>query len=107
MPEKTRLRLFAKRALICLAFGLAVSYACDFVYFRIRMSHPQPSNPNPLETFTAPRLYAIGVKGGKIEYEIDQQNPQQTWTCAHSLFPQAGYSPCWYIKPRSRQPIPM
>ena len=105
MPDKTHLRLFAKWALICLACGLIVTYACDFVYFRIRMIHPQSSNP--LETFTAPRLYAIAVKGGKTDYELDEQNPQQTWICAHSLFPQAGYSPCWYIKPKSRQPIPM
>jgi hypothetical protein len=105
MREKTRLQLFAKLALICLAFGVVVIYACDFVYFRVRMIHPQPSNP--LETFIAPRLYAIGVKGGKVDYELDQQNPQQTWTCAHSLFPQAGHSPCWYIKPKSRRPIPM
>jgi hypothetical protein len=105
MSDVTRLRLFAKRALICLALGLVIAFACDFVYFRVRMFHPQPSNP--VETFTAPRLYAIGVKGGKVDYELDQQNPQQTWTCAHSLFPQAGYSPCWYVKPKSRQPIPM
>jgi hypothetical protein len=105
MPENPRLRLFAKRALICLVGGLIVTYACDFVYFRIRMIHPQPSNP--LETFTSPRLYAIAVKGGKVDYELDEQNPEQTWICAHSLFPHAGYSPCWYIKPKSRQPIPM
>jgi hypothetical protein len=105
MPDITRLRLFAKRALISLAFGLIVTYICDFVYFRIRMIHPQPANP--LETFTAPRLYAIAVKGGKVDYELDEQNPQQTWACAHSWFPHAGYSPCWYIKPKSRQPIPM
>jgi hypothetical protein len=105
MPEKTCLRLFAKRALIYLACGLIVAYICDFFYFRIRMFHPQPANP--LETFIAPRLYAIGVKGGKVDYELDEQNPEQAWICAHSLFPQAGYSPCWYIKPKSRQPIPM
>ena len=105
MPEKTRLRLFAKRALISLAIGLVVAYVCDFVYLRIRMIHPGPSNP--LETFTAPRLYAIGVKGGKVDYELDAQNPEQTWTCAHSWFPHSGYSPCWYIKRKSRQPIPM
>jgi hypothetical protein len=105
MQEKNRLRLFAKRVLIYLACGLILAYICDFVYFRIRMFHPQPTNP--LETFTAPRLYAIGVKGGKVDYELDEQNPEQTWTCAHSLFPQAGYSPCWYIKSKSRQPIPM
>ena len=105
MPRKTRLRLFAKRLLIFVACGLVIAYVCDFVYFRIRMIHPQSSNP--VESFTAPRLYAIGVKGGKVNYELDQQNPEQTWICAHSLFPQAGYSPCWYVKPKSRQPIPM
>ena len=105
MLEKTRLRLFAKRALVYLACVVILAYVCDLVYFRLRMFHPQPTNP--LETFTAPRLYAIGVKGGKVDYELDEQNPEQTWTCAHSLFPQAGYSPCWYIKSKSRQPIPM
>jgi hypothetical protein len=105
MPVKNRLRLFAKRALIYLACVVILAYVCDLVYFRLRMFHPQPANP--LETFTAPRLYAIGVKGGKVDYELDEQNPEQSWTCAHSLFPQAGYSPCWYIKPKSRQPIPM
>jgi hypothetical protein len=105
MPEKTRARLFAKRALIYLGCGLILTYICDFVIFRIRMIHPQPSSP--VETFTAPRLYAIGVKGGKVDYELDEQNPEQSWTCAHSLFPHPGYSPCWYIKPKSRQPIPM
>jgi hypothetical protein len=105
MPDKARLRLFAKWTLIFLASCLVVSYACDFIYFRIRTTHPQPSNP--LETFTSPRLYAIAVKGGKVDYELDEQNPQQTWTCAHSLFPHGGYSPCWYIKPKSQQPIPM
>ena len=105
MPDMSRFHLFAKRALVGLVLGLMVTYACDFVYFRVRMIHPQPANP--LETFTSPRLYAIAVKGGKVDYELDEQNPQQTWSCAHALFPHAGYSPCWYIKPKSRQPLPM
>ena len=105
MLEKPRLRVFAKRALLGLVLGLMVTFVCDYVYFRIRMIHPQPSNP--VETFTSPRLYAIAVKGGKVDYELDEQNPEQTWICVHSWFPHAGYSPCWYIKPKSRQPIPM
>jgi hypothetical protein len=105
MPDRARLRLFAKRALVGLVLGLMVTFICDYIYFRIRMIHPQSSNP--VETFTSPRLYAIAVKGGKVDYELDEQNPQQTWICAHSLFPHGGCSPCWYIKPKSRQPIPM
>ena len=105
MPDKPRLRLFAKRAFVGLFLGLLVTFIFDYVYFRIRMIHPQPSHP--VETFTSPRLYAIAVKGGKVDYELDEQNPEQTWICTHSLFPHAGYSPCWCIKPKSRQPIPM
>jgi hypothetical protein len=39
-------------------------------------------------------LYIIHVKGGKIQYE---PGPQETDTCVHSLFPQLGCSPCWYL----------
>lgn len=101
----TRAQRIAKRALRSVALGLIVTYACDYVYFRGRMIHPQPADP--LETFTAPRLYAIAEKGGKVEYELDAQNPEQTLVCLHSLFPHAGYSPCWYMKPKSQQPIAM
>jgi hypothetical protein len=105
MVDRTRLRIFAKRLLVALVLGLIVTFTCDYIYFQFRMLHPQPANP--VETFKSPRLYAIAVKGGKVDYELDEQNPQQTWICSRSLFPQAGHSPCWYIKPKSRQPIPM
>ena len=105
MAVMIRVRLFAKRALIVVGVVLVVAYACDYIYFRIRMIHPKPADP--IETFTAPRLYAIAVKGNKIDYELDEQNPVQTLVCVHSLFPQAGSGPCWYVKSKSRQPIPM
>ncbi len=50
---------------------------------------------------------AIPEKNGKTEYQVDAQNPEQIVTCVHSLFPHYGYSPCWYVKPRINQPIPM
>lgn len=99
------LRLVVKRILIAAACAMLLAYAGDYVYFRWRMMRPKTSDP--LETFTAPRLYAIAVKGGKVDYELDAQNPEQTLVCAHSWFPHGGYSPCWYLKPKSRQPIPM
>jgi hypothetical protein len=94
-----------KRLLLAVMFALVALYACDFLLFHWRMSRAKPGSP--LETFTAPRLYAIAEKNGKVDYELDAQNPEQTITCAHSLFPHAGCSPCWYIKPRSQRPIPM
>jgi hypothetical protein len=98
-------RRIAKRLLVSVALGLFVTYACDYLYFRWRLIRARPGDP--LETFVAPRLYAIAEKNGKIEYELDAQNPEQRLTCSHSLFPHAGYRPCWYIKPKSQQPIPM
>jgi hypothetical protein len=94
-----------KRLLLGAIFALLATYVCDFLYFQWCMHRAKPGSP--LETFTAPRLFAIAEKNGKVEYELDAQNPEQSITCAHSLFPRAGHSPCWYIKPRSQRPIPM
>ena len=105
MFRMNRVRLIAKHALLGVAIVLFLAYICDYAYFRLRMIHPKPANP--LETFTAPRLFAIAEKGGKVAYELDAENPEQTITCLHSIFPHASYSPCWYIKLKSQQPIPM
>ena len=93
------------RILLFLVAVLLLAYIGDSSWFRVRMIHPKPADP--LESFTGPRVLAIPEKGGKTSYEIDQQQPEQTTTCAHSWFPHAGYRPCWYVKPRLNQPIPM
>lgn len=96
---------FIMRALQSLVLALLLAYIGDSLWFRFRMIHPKQTDP--LESFTGPRVLAIPEKGGKTSYEIDQQQPVQTVTCAHSWFPHAGYRPCWYVKPRVNQPIPM
>ena len=62
---------------------------------------------DPLESLKTLHVLAIPEKNGKTQYEVDAQNPEQTITCVHSFFPHSGYSPCWYVKPRINQPIPM
>lgn len=98
-------RVVAKRILIAVLSAFAFTYCGDYLWFRVRLIHPKPADP--LESFTGPRVLAIPEKGGKTSYEIDQQNPLQTTTCVHSLFPHAGFSPCWYVQPRLNQPIQM
>ena len=98
-------RILAKRIFIGAATVLAVLYLGDYLSVRVRMFHPKPADP--FESITTLRVLAIPEKNGKTSYEIDQQNPQQNITCVHSLFPHSGYSPCWYVKPRINQPIPM
>jgi hypothetical protein len=98
-------QIVAKRTLIALFLLLGMIYSGDYLFLRIRMRHPEPADP--FETSTSLRVLAVPEKNGKMEYETDPQNPQQTVTCVHSLFPHAGYSPCWYVKPKMNQPIPM
>ncbi|SRR6266446_7987137 len=88
------------------ALGLLMLLStCDYLWFRVRLIHPKPADP--FETLKALRVLAIPEKNGKTSYEVDAQNPEQTVTCVHSLFPHYGYSPCRYVKPRLNQPIPM
>jgi hypothetical protein len=97
--------IFARRVLIAIITIAAAIYVGDYLFLRARMLHPKPADP--FESLKTLRVLAIPEKNGKTEYEVDAQNPEQTITCVHALFPHSGYSPCWYVKPRINQPIPM
>jgi hypothetical protein len=101
----TSASIFAKRVPIGVVIALGLLYAGDYAYVRFRMLHPKPADP--FESIKTLRVLAIPEKNGKTEYEVDALNPEQTVICVHSLFPHSGYSPCWYVKPRINQPIPM
>jgi hypothetical protein len=98
-------RILFKRILVSGLVAFAVLYLADYQSVRARSMHPKPADP--FESMKTLRVLAIPEKNGKTEYEVDAQNPEQTVTCVHSLFPHNGYSPCWYVKPRINQPIPM
>jgi len=100
-----RIRKLLARILIAVLLLVALIYAGDFLSVRLRMRHPQPNNP--FETVTALRILAIGEKGNKTEFTVDPVQPQQTAECVHSLFPHNGDPPCWYLKRKFAQPIPM
>jgi hypothetical protein len=91
--------------LIAAFAALALVFCGDYLSLRVRMLHPRAADP--FESLETLRVLAIPEKNGKTEYEVDARNPEQTVTCVHSLFPHSGYSPCWYVKPRIYQPIPM
>jgi len=44
--------------------------------------------------------YAVKQKSGKLEYYFEQPQAQQ---CSHTLFPQMGYTPCWYLQRRANR----
>jgi hypothetical protein len=97
--------ILAKRTLIGIIVAIGLIYGGDYLYVRVHMQHPKPADP--FESIKSLRILAIPEKNGKVEYQVDAQNPEQTVTCVHSLFPHYGYLPCWYVKPRINQPIPM
>lgn len=90
--------LLALAAVFCL-------FVLDYAYVRIRMIRHKPADP--LETMTRTRVLAILQKNGKYDYQVDAVTPVESVTCVHSLFPHFGDQPCWYLKPRLNQPIPI
>jgi hypothetical protein len=98
-------RTLVKGILIALVVVVAIVYVGDFVSVRLRMRHANPSDP--FETITSLRILAIDEKGYKTEYSVDPVQPQQTGVCVHALFPHNGDMPCWYLKRKFAQPIPM
>ncbi len=98
-------RILFKRIMLGVAAAFVALYISDSLSVRIRAIHPKPADP--FESLKSLRVLAIPEKNGKTEYEVDALNPEQTVTCVHSLFPHFRYSPCWYVKPRINQPIPM
>ncbi len=94
-----------KRAAIIIVIAAVALYAGDSVSLWIRARHSTASDP--FETLTAPRILAIGEKGGRTEFQLDSANPEQTVTCVHALFPHDGFAPCWQAKRTLHRPIPM
>lgn len=99
------MKTILRRTLVALLALLALTYAGDSLSVLVRAR--QATSTNPYETITAYRILAIGEKGNKTEYDVDQVHPTQTGECVHSLFPHKGDPPCWYLKHKFAQPIPM
>jgi hypothetical protein len=84
---------------------LAMLYASDYVVVRLRAAYPRLGSA--YDSVQMVRLYAIPLKNGRMEYELDARQPEVTLTCVRALFPQLGFKPCWYLRRNSQKPIPM
>lgn len=67
-------------------------YICDYLSARAR----------PMGTVDVRRYYAVALKNNKIEYMFDSAAAQE---CVHSLLPQIGRDPCWYLERHKMQMI--
>jgi hypothetical protein len=91
-----------KRGLVVILTVFAIVYVGDFVWFRIRLHNAKPGDP--LQVLKIEGLYAIPQKNGRVEYT--PADPVDV-TCVRSIFPHAGYDPCWYVARQNGKPIPM
>ncbi len=83
----TRTRLAAALIGVLIA-GLTLLYGADAVLFRYRLGQG-----TGLEQVTV--YAATYLKSGKVEIFSDEPEIE---SCARSLFPHAGYDPCWYAR---------
>jgi predicted Zn-dependent protease len=98
-------RTVLKHVTASLLFALALVYLLDWAVVSVRALHPTATSP--YETMTVPRILAIPENNGKTEYQIDQLHPEESVTCVHALFPHSGHGPCWYVRRKISQPVPM
>jgi hypothetical protein len=88
----------SKQIAIAVLAAFAILYAVDYAIFQHKLS----SNGGAAALGSVTSYYGTALKDGKMEIFTDQP---QTETCAHSLFPHAGYRPCWYASRNNVKPI--
>ncbi len=77
---------------------LILFYAGDYLVLRYRISN----HGDALGSVLVKRTLAVRLKSNKIEYTaLDPVNR----VCANSIFPQLGYSPCWYLRRHPRETV--
>ena len=88
------MKRWLKRIAIGLVLASIGAYAADWVVFTLR--------GQPTSTVTVTRYQTVPLKGNKIEYDYLGTGDV---SCAVALFPQAGQSPCWYLRRNPNQTI--
>ena len=89
-----------RRGIMLAAVSLLVAGSLLYIGDYARLRHKIASNQEPFGTVKIQHDYAVKQKSGKVEYYFDQQQFQQ---CSHSLFPQMGYTPCWYMQRKANK----
>jgi hypothetical protein len=94
-----RIRSFLKRLVVVTILSAAgvtlIAYGVDYGVFRSRMAANEGFGQ-----VTINRYDAVEQKSGKTVFLFE---PPQAQTCVNSLFPRAGYLPCWYLRRHSEQ----
>lgn len=86
------------KTVIALLGAAGSFYIGDYAVLRYRIVR----NRAPYGSVTVNVYYAVPQKNGKMEYDFQSSQPE---VCVNSVFPHAGYGPCWYLRRHSDQQI--
>ena len=79
-----------QRLLLIAGALLLLLYLGDY----LSMAYRIPKGREQFGSVEVQKLLAVPQKDHKTEYIAD---PPQAQRCVHSLFPQLGLTPCWYL----------
>ncbi len=96
------IRTIVMRLLLTAAAAVVVCYLADMAWFYARL-HSGTATSKVHRT----RMLAIPHKDGKVEFQIDSNQPEEDLPCARSLFPHGGMNACWYVTKHANDPIVM
>jgi hypothetical protein len=82
--------------LLSAAVLVGLAYGVDYAVFRYRVAGGRQA----FGQVTVTHYDAVQQKNGKTEFLFD---PPEGQTCVNSLFPHAGYAPCWYLQRHPEQ----
>ena len=86
------------RLLLIAATLLVVLYLADSISIKYQI----PNGREQFGSVEVQKLLAVPQKNHKTEYIAD---PPETQQCVHSLFPQLGLTPCWYLARHAMQQV--
>ncbi len=92
------MKLLLARSLLIAGALVLLTYLGDFISIAYRI----PNGREQFGSIEVQKLLAVPQKDRKIEYIAD---PPQAQQCVHSLFPQLGLAPCWYLASHANQQI--
>ncbi len=90
----------ARRAVMFAVVGLIAAACLLYIGDYTRLRYKMARSSQPFGSVQVQSYYAVKLKDGKVEYFF---NPPQMQQCSHSLFPQMGYAPCWYLKRKANK----
>ena len=98
MLHRGTVKRLIPRVLLGAGGVLALAYFVDYFLLVNRI----PNGREQYGTVEVQKLLAVPQKNHKTEYIAD---PPQTQQCVHSLFPQLGLTPCWYLTRHANQQV--